>query len=268
MGAPDGARGLVRGPGCSLWIERIGAGEPVTVFAHGLGSSLEDVRHLTIPVHGTRVLFDFRGHGRSSADAESFDHEAMAADLRFVVDHAGATRALGVSLGAAAILPLLERLEQAVLVMPSQVDGPCPNRDGELEMARMLETLPLDEVAEHVADPRRSALAADPRWAGQIRAQVLRMNATGVPRAMRAYAGGTPPVADRAVLARATAAVLVAGHEGDPTHPADVARELASLIPNARASIWPEPFQMWIERRDEFTDLVAGFLNSSAPRAA
>ena len=46
---------------------RAGAGSPVTVFAHGLAAGIADTRPLGSAVAGTRVFFQFRGHGGSDA---------------------------------------------------------------------------------------------------------------------------------------------------------------------------------------------------------
>ena len=44
-----------------------GTGDPVTVFAHGLAGSVSETKPLAMPLKGTRVLFNFRGHGGSDA---------------------------------------------------------------------------------------------------------------------------------------------------------------------------------------------------------
>ncbi|TMK22969.1 MAG: alpha/beta hydrolase, partial [Actinobacteria bacterium] len=100
---------LVDGPDCRLNVEVTGEGDPVTVFAHGITSSLQEIAAFGWRTRGTRVMFDFRGHGLSeSPPAETgYDTPCMRRDLEFVADAYGATRALGVSMGAGALLNLL-----------------------------------------------------------------------------------------------------------------------------------------------------------------
>ena len=105
-----------------------GAGEPVTVFAHGLGNGIAETRPLGSAVNGRRVFFQFRGHGRSSAPEGRWTYADLARDLRAVADLTGATRALGVSLGAGALCRALSddprRFERVVLYLPSALDKP------------------------------------------------------------------------------------------------------------------------------------------------
>jgi len=75
----------------------LGGGEPVTVFAHGLGGSSAEVRPLAARAPGTRVLLSFRGHGDSDALPGGWDYDLLAADVLAVADHVGASvrRSLG-----------------------------------------------------------------------------------------------------------------------------------------------------------------------------
>src|SRR3954452_15943123 len=105
-----------------------GSGDPVTVFAHGLAGSIAETRPLGSGVEGTRVFLHFRGHGASSAPESPWTYPALAAELRAVADHVGATRALGVSLGAGALTTLLgespERFDRVVFFLPAVIDRP------------------------------------------------------------------------------------------------------------------------------------------------
>jgi 3-oxoadipate enol-lactonase len=80
-----------------------GVGQPVTVFGHGLAGDIAGTRPLGSAVAGRRVFFHFRGHGRSDAPPGPWTFGDLATDLRAVADLAGATRALGVSMGAGAL---------------------------------------------------------------------------------------------------------------------------------------------------------------------
>ena len=257
----------IDGPAGRLWIEHVGEGAPVTVFAHGLGSSSADLRRMAERTTGTSVLFDFRGHGASDAPPPEagYDHVALAADLHAVADHAGATVALGVSMGAGAILRILteepDRFERNVFVIPSRIDDPCPDVPGTLRMADELEREPIEQVADRMMDNDiiRHMIERDPHWATQIRGQLLRMNNVGVPRAFRAYATGAPPVDDPEVLRRVQAPALIASNIGDPNHPLGVSQRLASLFPRAELRTF-EDFAMFIDALDDFAHVVSAFL--------
>ncbi len=206
----------ISGHGVSLHAESYGSGEPVTVFAGGLGARIAETRVFGSGVAGTRVFYDHRGLGGSGSDGD-WSYDAIAGDLRAVADAVGATRALGVSMGAAALLRVLsvtpDRFERVVLVMPAILDRP---RD----------------------DVRRDLVPPGP--AGLVEALAT-----------------TAPVPDRAVLTRVTAPCLVLAQEGDPTHPARIAAEIAAALPDARYAAFPG---IWTHRA-EVRALLASFLN-------
>src|SRR5512132_2421811 len=153
----------------TLFVEVDGAGEPVTVVAHGLTNNRNELAALTPLVPGTKVRFDFRGHGRSSAPETGYAFADFARDLEAVSDHVGATRAVGTSLGAGAIASLLtrrpERFERMVWLLPAALDLPFAFRDRYEELAAMLEgTSPEEAVEALLADPERAARYVQAPW--------------------------------------------------------------------------------------------------------
>ncbi len=86
-GRPDrslrvcGAMPEVRNGDVTLHVEVDGAGEPVTVFAHGLTNSCRELAPFTPSLAGTAVRFCFRGHGHSSAPERGYRFEDLASDL-------------------------------------------------------------------------------------------------------------------------------------------------------------------------------------------
>jgi len=119
---------LLEGPGGSLEFITTGSGLPATVFAHGLGGSIEETRPFGSGVRGSRTFFHFRGYGASAAPDTPWTYAALAEELRAVADQVGATQALGVSMGAAALCNLLAqtplRFERLVFVLPAILDRP------------------------------------------------------------------------------------------------------------------------------------------------
>ncbi|MDX6268015.1 MAG: 3-oxoadipate enol-lactonase, partial [Frankiales bacterium] len=118
----------------------LGAGGPVTVFAHGLGGSVAETRPLATRVPGTRVLLDFRGHGDSELQPEGWDYDTLADDLLAVADLVGASQAVGLSLGAGALLRALTRdplrFRKLAFVLPAAIDD--TRRDGATERLHRL----------------------------------------------------------------------------------------------------------------------------------
>ena len=132
-----------------------GSGLPATVFAHGLGASIETTRPFGSGVSGSRTFFHFRGHGGSAVPAAartSVTYEALAEDLRAVADHVGATQALGVSMGAGALCTLLAdspaRFRRLVFVIPAVLDRLRPGgADGALDRLGLSAAVPLTDRA-------------------------------------------------------------------------------------------------------------------------
>jgi pimeloyl-ACP methyl ester carboxylesterase len=244
---------LVDGPDCRLNVEVIGAGAPVTVFAHGITSSIEEIRSLAAGAPGTCILFDFRGHGHSESPepGAGYGHQAMRKDLEQIAVRFGATQAVGVSMGAGAILSMLEddpnRFDRVVLLIPARLDSSNGTADTYPALAEALESQPLADVAEAAmnAAEYQPLFASRPRWRTLVRQRILRMNATGIPAALRAYANEGDPVGDIERLRKVEAPVLILAHEGDGVHHIDVARRLAGLLPNATLRSWAEPLAMF-----------------------
>lgn len=241
-----------------------GSGEPVTVFAHGLGADIADTRPLGSGVDGTKVFYTARAH--DGVAVERFDYAVLAADLRAVADEHDATRALGVSMGAGALCHLIaetpDRFARLVFFLPAVVDEP------RADVARLRLTA-LDEAVAHGDGDAAAALIAAElpasvrdtpagRAYAAARAKILcQPSMRGIP----ARLAGQVAVADPAALSRVTAEALVLGCEGDAAHPAAVARRLAELLPSSRLHIFEDPNVMWTHRT-ELRERIGHFLNS------
>ena len=264
--APQFHQPHVVGPdGVRLRVVVAGSGEPVTVFAAGLGGTVPETRTLGSAVAGTRVFFDFRGHGDSGVPADGdWSYAALSRDLRAVADATGATRAVGVSMGAAAILGVLaetpDRFARCVFFLPAILDRPrtdvAASRLG--QVARRIEDGDVDAVAELLAAEVPRDLRGQPGVDTYLRERAAQLSGPGVAGLVRALATSTP-VPDRVALAGVGAPCLVVGQEGDETHPAQVARELAAALPNARLRLFDTPGGLWTHRA-ALRALVAPFL--------
>lgn len=99
---------MTDGPGAEDgWLLRRGTGEPVTLYAHGFGGSITDTRPFARGIEGSSAFLHFRGHGGRPSPGPRWDYAGLAAELDEALRAAGASRALGVSMGAGALARLL-----------------------------------------------------------------------------------------------------------------------------------------------------------------
>jgi pimeloyl-ACP methyl ester carboxylesterase len=222
-----------------LHVEVDGAGEPVTVLAHGLTNSCTELAAFTPMVPGTKVRFCFRGHGHSSvAPAGAYRFADLARDLLAVADAYGATGAVGTSMGAGAITHVLgespDRFERVVFLLPAALDVPLVEHEGYDRTARILETLEKEQAIEAIlSDPDRAQLYVQAPWLRELDMVMWQdMNPIGLARAIREVVRDTA-IADRELLRKVQVPVLLICREDDSIHPADLGRALADLLPRS-----------------------------------
>jgi 3-oxoadipate enol-lactonase len=226
----------VRNGDVTLHVEIDGEGPPVTVFAHGLTNSCRELAPFTPSLTGTAVRFDFRGHGHSSAPETGYRFDDLASDLDVVARAFGARNAVGTSLGAGAIMKLLEhdpdRFDRIAMLLPASLDVPFrdPSRfDG---IADLLETFPKDEAIARILDMTAERYARAP-WLRELDLALWEdLNTVGVARAIREVTRDVS-ISDRELLRKVDAPVMLICREGDSIHPADLGRILVELFPNA-----------------------------------
>jgi 3-oxoadipate enol-lactonase len=234
----------------TIFYETDGEGEPVTIVAHGLTNNRNELAALTPFVPGTKVRFDFRGHGHSSAPEAAYAFADFARDLEAVADAVGATRAVGTSLGAGAIASLLTRLpdrfERMVWLLPAALDMPFTFGDRYEDLAMILDGKTPEEALEAVlADPERAAGYLQAPWRFELdRLMWEHDHPDGVARAIRGAIADWP-VKDREELRKVTAPVMLICVEGDPIHPAELGAILLDLFPNAELETFPNVTAMF-----------------------
>ncbi|GAA2520720.1 alpha/beta hydrolase [Pilimelia columellifera] len=242
-----------------------GAGEPVTIFAHGLANGIAGTRPLGSGVRGRRVFFHFRGHGRSDAPPGPWGYTDLARDLRSVADLAGATRALGVSLGAGALTRLLadspERFTHAVFFLPAVIDRPRgpATRARLAELLSAVESGDLGAVADVVASELPASVRNTPAGWAYLRQRVEQLTQDGLAPALASLPDEVA-IGDRSALAQVTARTLVIGCHNDDLHPTAVAEELAAALPSATLHVYDRPAVLWTARAD-LRDRISTFLN-------
>lgn len=240
-------------PGGPLEWASYGGGRPATVFAHGLGQSIETTRPFASGVRGRRVFFQFRGHGASAPLPQDWTYADLAADLRAAADEARATAALGVSMGAGALCALLAedpgRFERIVLVLPAALDAPreAPLLARADALAALVAAGDAPNLALALAQEQAAAPEAAPAVAQWAAGHARWLLATRPVRALREMPRQIP-VPDAAPLAAVTAPALVIAQEDDPVHPVAVARRLAAALGRAELVVFPPGGLLWAHR--------------------
>jgi 3-oxoadipate enol-lactonase len=248
--AEDGRLAQLVTTDATLHVEVDGEGDPVTVLAHGLSNSCLELADLTQLVPGTKVRFCFRGHGHSSSPETGYQFADFARDLDAVASEYGARIAFGTSLGAGAIGNLMvrepDRFDKLVLLLPAGLDRAFQYKDRMLRMAALIEGKSQEEAIESIlSDPERVAGYLEMPWLRDFDRRLLAaLNPVGVPRAIREVIEDYP-FEDREVLRTITAPTLVISREGDVIHPAEVARVIADLMPNAELMLFDDAVSMY-----------------------
>ncbi len=257
---------LLDGPTGPIEILRTGSGPPVTVFAHGLASSIAQTRPFGSGVPGTRVYLHFRGHGASAApdpQTSPWTYAALADELRAVADEVRAERALGVSLGSHALMNLVartpERFERLVFVLPAAIDRPSPSSHGS-EMADRVEQRDIEGLARMLVEWQPPAVRDLPAVRLWARRHADELAGTPVATALRELPHQVPLPGGAEALREVRAPALVLAQSGDPIHPVSAAEQLADLLPAARLEVLPPGGVLWRDRA-RLRELVAGFLS-------
>lgn len=252
----------VGGVACTV----LGEGGPVTVFAHGLGGTSAETRPLAARVPGTRVLLDFRGHGDSVALPGGWDYDLLADDLLGAADAFEATRVVGLSVGAGALLRALSRdttrFERLAMVMPAAIDR--GRDDGATLAIRRLGRAIDDGDVAAVTDLLLAELPVEIRDRRGVRLLLARRAAQLATRPAPRPRRPDRPLPDRSVLRDVTAPTLVVAQQQDPLHCVDLAVELAAALPHARLLELPAGGVFWTATR-EATDALAAHLAEDLP---
>lgn len=247
-------------------VATLGEGLPVTVFAHGLGGSSVETRPLAMRTPGTRVLLTFRAHGASAAIEGGWTYDDLATDLLEVANAVDATGAVGLSLGAGALLRLVssepDRFDRLAFVLPAALDESREDvatarllrladaviAGDEAHVVRML----LEDVPEQVRSRGGVRVLVDRR------ARQLLGSAPPYPR------GSDAPLPDLHVLQAVSAPALVVGQRDDPLHPSSVAERLAAALPAAELLLLDQGGVFWTETRRAQDALATHFTLESS----
>jgi pimeloyl-ACP methyl ester carboxylesterase len=234
----------VQSEGITLATEVSGQGTPV-VYLHGLGGCRQYARDQwgSGVSQCQLITFDQRGHGDSSPVTEpaSYHPTLLGADIAAVLDALRIPRAIvgGASMGACAALHFaLAHPERTIALLQT---GPAfhasPNRArwSLLRTARMLEQLGTEGTVA-ILTQEWLQLGMPP----EAIAEMARLYGTYQPLSMaaahRAVANWTLSLAPLRELRVPT---FILAWEGDPQHDIAIAREMVSVLPDARLEVIP-----------------------------
>lgn len=251
--------------GVELEMLSTGEGSPVTVFGHGLGQGITETRPLGSGVTGRRIFPHFRGHGRSASPGGRWSYRDLARDLRAVADLTGATRALGVSLGAGALARLLAdhptRFDKVVFLLPAALADPM-GRAGRTRLDALLAAADAQDpaaLAEVISPELPASVRGTPAGWSYLRQRIDQIVHFGLGAGLSGLVDD-PPVSAPDALAAVTAPALVIGCRNDDLHPLEVATALAAVLPSADLHVYDRPGFGWHERAD-LRERISGFLN-------
>lgn len=243
-----------------------GAGRPVVMFAHSLGSDLSiwHAQESALAGRCAVLRYDLRGHGGTSATTGAYDFGLLARDAIALLDALQIDRVsfVGISLGGmvgqALALAAPGRLEKLVLAdttsgYPPEAQATWPERIRQIEAAG-LEPLVAPTLERWFTAPYR---AAHPEAVARIGAIIRATPVAGYIGCCHAIAG--LDFTDR-LTAITTPTLVLVGDQDAGTPPA-MARTLAAGIPGARLEIIPGAAHLAnIEQAGAFNGLLAEFL--------
>jgi 3-oxoadipate enol-lactonase len=246
------------------WREH-GCGAPVTLVAPGLGATEGEARLPASGLPGARVVVTFGSHGEADdAPADYWDYGVLAGELREVADKVGARQAIGVSMGAGALVRLASedpgRFDRLVLVQPAALDG---RRSPEAVRA-------MRRLSDAVATGDRAALVRQlrsglPSCCGDL-GDYLDRRVTALLRlgdALRVLPDRTP-LACAESLAPVSARVLVISGVGDPLHAETVAAATSAGFKDSELHVLASPYPL-LTHRPQVRALIGAFLSRRPP---
>jgi hypothetical protein len=231
-----------------------GAGAPVSAFLPGLTGSIAQTRPFGSGVEGTRVFAHLAPCGPDGG------YPMLGRQVRAVLDAVGATGAVGVSMGAGALLAALAQagatagdtfpVRRLVLCLPPAAPGGPPPAEAVVRrfaaMADALDAADVEGLARLLRAHQPAAVRRLPAvvlWARRHAADLVAARAAGLATMLRALPGEIPP-------APATALdTLVIAQEGDKAHPVEAARCWATLL-GARLEVLPPGSVPWRGRAE------------------
>jgi 3-oxoadipate enol-lactonase len=240
---------------------------PALLFLNSLGTTM-DIWRAQVPVLAGEfrvIRLDTRGHGRSSSPAGEYTIDDLGNDALRVLDEAGVPQAhvCGVSLGGMTAMWLAAHAPERVLTLIPVSTG---LKIGASETWEERRRDVLSHGLEPLADGSMGRWLTDgfrrdhPQVVAWCRAMLTSCNPEGYARCCAVLRDAD--LHDAAP--RIAAPALVVAGESDPVTPPSNAHEIAAAIPDARVLTMKASHVCALERPDDFTSAVRGFIASQA----
>src|SRR3569623_2884337 len=252
--------------GARIWYTVEGRDSaPPVLLLHSLGTSHElwDEQMPALRKSFRVIRYDMRGHGQSSASTGELTIEQLAGDAMAVLDAGGAPRVAvcGISIGGVTGIWLGQHASQRVKrLLLANTAGRIGTSDGWSTRMRTVREVGMQKAASD----------AMLRWlTNEFRERrpdvVARFEAIASSCPLESYVGACAALRDadlRRALHRVVAPTLViAGSEDVSTTVAD-GRYLRDNIPKAELEVLEAAHLSKVERPEDITELLTGFLKS------
>ncbi len=251
--------------GIALDFDLVGNG-PTLVLIHALGVDRRMwAQQVPVFAEGRQVLaYDVRGHGRSDKPAGPYTLEALADDLRGLLDSLGIQRAslLGISMGGMIAQTFALRYPDQVdllILADTTSEYPPEGRRQFVERARQVEASGIEPIVPATLERwfTPEFRVEDEETVEEIRKILAAADPAG-------YAGACLAVSQvdtTARLGQIQAPTLVIVGEKDPGTPVEAAARIQAAIPGARLEVIPDASHLSnVAHPGAFDDLVLGFL--------
>jgi len=253
--------------GCEVfWRRDGGVGLPSVILSNSLGTThrMWDAQVERLERSHSIIRYDTRGHGQSDAPSSEYSIDRLAKDVVELADALEIERFdfVGLSLGGMTGMKLgtlcPDRLATLSLCNTAAYLGPPESWQARIELVQRDGMAAIaDAVIERWFTPRFRA--SQPQEVGRILDMLLGTNRDG-------YAGCCAAIRDmdqRPSISAIRVPMLVIGGTADPATPPEKAAEIADTVPNSRLCYLEAAHLSNIEQPDEFTGILARFLDGT-----
>ena len=259
-----------------LYYEVHGGGEPLLCVAGITCDTLVWIPQIQAFAQAHRtVIFDNRDAGQSSMATEDYEIADLARDALALADELGLDtfHLLGVSMGGAIAQEIAiqapERVRTFTVAVSFAAGGAYARRMAEVWGARVEQISHEQHIDELMLMNHSEGFYDHPEMVEFIRTAVLNNPHPQPPDAFKRQLAACARHDAREGLAGLTMPTHVIAGEYDILVPVWKSREIASLVPGAKLTVFPQaPHGLTLERAEEFNAAVLEFIRQAAATPA